>query len=1531
IYSLGLTDIDASTLEIDIEDLSNNDIRTNPPGETVPYIRIFGLDRFDESGIEGQDNRVDLQSGLIDFNRGLITFPSLRPFDPDIDDVRQWTLRDSSFAVPGDYAALNLANPTIYDKYLSGTDLQKARRYNILVRAASTTRSFRIDAFNITEDSEVITLDGRRLVRDTDYSIDYQTGEVELQGDVVNELTPSSQIKIDYEFKPFAGGASSSLVGFNALWNISQQSRLGTTWLYESKSTGSLKPRLGEEPTRAVVGDLYGNLQFELNQLTRLVNLLPLVDSDASSTVSLGGGVAASFPDPNTKGEVYIDDMEGVEDSDIISLSRRNWWWASPPVDPDGDGITALEANKRERFFWYNIEPNFGVHRQDLNPELNERENNLVTAIDLEFDTTTVDPATWGGLMTGFVGAGLDISKGQFLEVWINDFKPDSADRAGIVYLELGTIDEDFFEPDLDQENNEDQNKDGFTALTEDTGLDELSNEQGDDLDDDYDFERDSNKRFTRINGTEGNFLLDTEDLDRSGVVEQNDYYFRYELHLDSIAEVDIRRDYPTYTGFNIPGHENDSWRLYRINLDEAQLVQKDGAPSLDQISHMRIWLKDVAQTLNPELRRLQIAELKIVGNRWEEDGIRNLAGRLIDEADIISSDFTLGIINTKTEPIKYKPPILPAQQNEIFEKEQSLLVDYIDLEPERAFRIQKQFPGNGQDYTKYRDLNYWVYSEILDDSLEYYFQIAFNDTNYYEIAVPLTADYFGATGWMLAQIDLNDLTVLKFLTPDSMVSGKALDLTVPGRLYNVRMRGKPDLFKVRYLYAGIRNMHMRSSVESEIRAQSMSGELWLNDVYLGSVKRDIDFTSSATGGINFGNVISFNAQWRRTGPDYRGLQQRRGSGVLNQSYGFNGKTNVEHFIPMFGFKVPVSANYSKNATYPKYSPNSDTEIVDKALQDSLKTESDTRGFSTTLTRRGSKNSFLKYSFDKITANFSMSQTRMISPTRTDTTTRMNGTFDYQMSWSKEHDIRLLKNYKFRYWLNSLSYRVGASRTEGRSYKLINNDFVKDRTTWNGALNQSGSTSYVPFRSLTTSFNMTVNRDMRLPHQFLGVDIGTEILRNQALQVSYKPPSVWILKSLSPDFNYSSSYNEDSSPNVRRAGDPAGARNSSNNRTLSAKARFGVGDVFKKIFSKLHLEDKAGVDTKSTPPAEPAVPVAGTDSTGAMTGVGAPAEAVQEETTSAKQRDPLLPVRKLGGILSRIRKIEASFQQRNSSRYSRIPGRPSLKYQLGMEKSSGVVFQDSLYKQPEDYNQSFGFNFNSGVEVTKNIDLAAKYSRQYGTRDFRESVFETRSGDWPDVNVSWKGLEKFSLINGLISSASANFSIRKNWTESGKKGTVDSRNETVTMTPSLSTSWKNGMNSTASVLLTKQTADSHGSKNENSQLSITLDIKKGFTGGEKGFRIPLPFVSKRIKFRSRLDSSLGITYSRRSGKRFLPGSDRFDELPLSTVLKVSPRLTYNFSSSLNGSFFTDYSRAYSDASNQTTTTVRVGITTILTF
>ena len=1530
IYNLGLSNIDASTLDVEIAEIANRANPTNPDSSSVPWIRIFGLDQTDETGTGKPDNRVDLLTGVIDAQRGILTFPDLTPFDPNPANVERWT--EGEFAFTGRYA--NLPNPALYEELPSNPAVQSL--FNIVVKAASTTRTFRIDAFNITEGSEVVTVDGQTLERNRDYKIDYETGEVELLGDV--QLTPSSNITIDYEFKPFAGGTSSTLLGFNSIWSLSQNSRIGTTWLYESKASSTLRPRLGEEPTKAVIGGFDANLQYEPQFLTSLVNLLPLVETDAKSSFGVNGGLAFSFPDPNTRGEAFIDDMEGVEDSDVFSLIRRSWYPASPPVDPD-DPIATLPADKRENTFWYNIEPDLGVHRRDLNPDLDERESTLVPSLDIEFGSIPEDSTAWGGVMTGFRG-GIDLSQGQFIEFWVNDFRPDANERKGTLHIDLGFIDEDFYQPDVfpPKFNNEDANRDGFTiggANNEDTGLDGiLTGQTGDDPDDDYVSQRipaDGN-RFTHINGTEANGLLDSEDLDGSAQLETSNAYFTAAVDLSDSAITDIRRDFPSFSDFT---DELDSWRYYRLELSDFAEIKKDGRPVIEQIKHARIWLTDIGETVSSKRKRLQIADFKVVGNRWEKDGIRSLADSFIVLPDTLGPRFALGVISNKTDPAKYHPPIQPNVQNEIAEKEQSLLVKYDDIEAGMGLRVLKRFAGTGLDLsTTYGDLSFFVHTDKLDPDLEYFFRLGFDSVSYYEVNVPLTSQFFGGGNWARVVVELNALTGLKLLPADSVVTGSARDLADPNIVYETRMVGGPSLFNVRFLFAGLRNKSDRT----------VSGELWIDDIFLGNRSKNVDSAQRFAGSVSMGNVLNLSGSWTRTGPDYVPFGQKGGSATDTRSVSLNAKTNVEYFVPLFGFSIPVTGSYARNTNAPKFVPNSDTEVTGKAMQDSMRSESVSRGFSTTITRTGSKNSLLVYTFDKLKANYSMSQAMQKTPSSADTTLTMNGTLDYSITFGAKHRIRLFKNFGIRYCPNSFNYRINAQRTEGTRYRAVGGVFVPDPPIWNAGLTNSGSIAYVPVPSLTSSFRIQTERDLKLPHEKFGVDIGQEVNRSHSFQANYKPPPIWLIRAFSPDLNYSTGYREDSSPNVQKPGDPYGVRNVSATREASVKLGFNLGGYLGKVFGAVGLLDedaksredqraRGGPETKSE--RQPASEEAGGEVKPEATPGVKPEEAGSPSTTDStaaqpkRKADPLTAVRKVADVLSSIRKINASFQQGQQNSYSRIPGAPSLAYQFGLTTGSGVVYQGTPYDEPERVSETLRMSMDSGVQVTRNIDVAGRFGRSTGMTTFRASQVQTRSTTWPDLSVSWKGLETFGPFRGLFNSASATMTYNKSKQETGRSGAVETIRQTTNLTPSVVFQWKNAIQSAVGVQYGKDLSDTRGSVTENSNLSVALDMKYTFTAG-KALSVPLPFLKNRT-LKSRLDTSVSAGYSKTGGRRSAGEPGRFVTVPGTTTIKLSPRVAYNFTTALNGSFFVDISRSHNDASDQTTTIVRVGLTATFAF
>jgi hypothetical protein len=1265
------------------------------------------------------------------------------------------------------------------------------------------------------------------------------------------------------------------------------------------------------------------SLQYNPQLLTSIANLLPLVKTDARSSLNITGEAAMSLPDPNTLGEVYIDDFEGVEDSDLISLSRRSWHPASLPVNL-ADQATTLAADKRLKAFWYNVEPErdgqkTGVTRRDLNPELDERESTLVQTLDIEFDTLSTDTTYWGGVMAGFRG-GLDLSQGQFIEFWVNDFRGDDfASRGGILRIDLGKISENFYRPEItgnveDWFDTEDPNYDGFVALNEDTGLDGVENGQsGDDPDDDWELSRlpegDPNGRFLGINGTEGNRIFDSEDLDGTGTGEGRNAYYSFEVDLASEPVVDIRESFPNHVRLNEPPHANDSWRLYRIRLGDHIKVAPESQPSFQQIRHIRIWMEDVGKVVNPNVRRLQIADFKVVGNRWEKDGVRALGDSLITNPEALGTQVSIGVISTKTDPVVYVPPFKPNEENEIAEKEQSLLVRYDSLQTGQLFQLRKRFPGRGLDFSNYRDVNVFTHTSHYDPSLEYFFKIATDSLNYYEISAPLTAEYFPASNWMHAYFNLSDLTQLKLdATGGSLVTGTMRDLIDNDRVYDIRMVGNPSLFNVRFLYAGIRNKG----------SQQSSGTMWLNDIFLGNRRRDADVAGRISGSVNLANVINMSGSFSHSGPDFRGLRQTRGSGSTQQSMSFNVKTGLGHFIPLLGFSIPVAANYLRNLALPKFTPNSDTEILSEGLQYQFRSETVTKGFSSTLTRAGSKNPLLRYTFDKLKVNFSLSQSQSRTPSSADTSTAMSGTVDYSISWGPRRSVRLFKNVRFRYWLNSFNVRATANRRTSTRWRNVGTSLVRDPTFYAAAVGTSGKANYVPFPSFTTSFQMNIDRDYARPHQWYGLEIGTETMRNHTFQANYKVPNLWLIGAFQPDLNYNSTYREDARPDVRRQGDPSDVKNVANTRSASAKMNFDIGKYFKKLFKALNLAEE------EAPPQQPAVQPQD------QQGQASPdTTSVQEPAQEDKGVDKLLAVRRVGGVLSRIRRINASFTQRFSSTYSRINGRPNVLFQLGMTDKSGVNVLGIAYDQPERVGENNSLVLDSGVQITSNIDVAARFSMTLSTNKFLESEANAKNTVWPDVNLSWTGLEKYGPLKGLFKTSSATVGYRKTTRQSGQGKRVDSTDKNRSLTPAVVFTWKNDVNTNLNMNLTRNTHEIRGSFSETSSMSINMEFKYAFAAG-KALKIPLPFLRNKT-LRSSLNTSLALGYTRSGGKRSSLGSNILQSVPLRTTVRVSPRATYNFTRALNGGIFVDFQRQFSEATDQTITTTRVGIDATFTF
>jgi hypothetical protein len=314
---------------------------------------------------------------------------------------------------------------------------------------------------------------------------------------------------------------------------------------------------------------------------------------------------------------------EPYEDKNLISLLRRVWYEASQPVDPENHAsLIDLDAFA-DSFYWYNPSQRDQLHlittRWDLIPTLTEGERTPVESIFLK--TFGAGDDDWYGILRGFDG-GLDLSDAIEFEIWINDFQPDSLLRDGVLHLDFGYIDEDFFETELNELNDELGNAPAWT-IDNDTGFRTASNSwQGEDCEFPYTFDNYLSSPFDLypgINCRRGNAVWDSEDLNRNGKLDEANAYYTFTVPLDSTAAIDVQRDYTDIDDYWNDWPEADypnrkkAWRKYILPITEARAIAQSGTlPDLDNITHMRIWIEGAGRLTGLRGQVIEITRLRI-------------------------------------------------------------------------------------------------------------------------------------------------------------------------------------------------------------------------------------------------------------------------------------------------------------------------------------------------------------------------------------------------------------------------------------------------------------------------------------------------------------------------------------------------------------------------------------------------------------------------------------------------------------------------------------------------------------------------------------------------------------------------------------------------------------------------------------------------------------------------------------------------------------------------------------------------------
>ena len=210
-----------------------------------------------------------------------------------------------------------------------------------------------------------------------------------------------------------------------------------------------------------MIGDLNTSFSFHPDWVTHAVDHLPGIRTTAPSDFNVQAEVGLSLPNPNTRNQVYIDDMEGVRDAVSLSMTPERWRWSGVPSRQVGNtnklltdpSIAPADTNvaglRNAEVHWFS--PYSFVKEWDLKPTLSQAEggNNsrqvLAISVPKRPQFAKMDDELWVGLTYPLDINGIDLSKSQFIELWVDDFNDAQRIRNRDVklHIDLGVVSED--------------------------------------------------------------------------------------------------------------------------------------------------------------------------------------------------------------------------------------------------------------------------------------------------------------------------------------------------------------------------------------------------------------------------------------------------------------------------------------------------------------------------------------------------------------------------------------------------------------------------------------------------------------------------------------------------------------------------------------------------------------------------------------------------------------------------------------------------------------------------------------------------------------------------------------------------------------------------------------------------------------------------------------------------------------------------------------------------------------------------------
>ena len=1481
VYYLGARNIPREGFQVKI-------FYDTPSGENeytqdgVDYLQILGLDQWGEVPGTPPDGNIDLNENYLNLARGELIFPDLEPFK-------------------------NPALKTKVEMYdtIDRNKLRGASRYYLEINVKTRKATFALPVQNILQNSEVVTLNGRRLRRGADYQLNYLTGELVFLTDDV--LDPSANVRVDYEYSPLILLEQKTLLGARAEYTLGSMGMLSGTVLSRSERTLDQRIRLGREPSKAVLWDATAMLNFRPQWMTRAIDALPLVNTEAPSRIDFEAEVAHSIPDPNTGGEALVDDFEGSKNETGFGIGRGRWSIAATPA--------SRTAAERARMLWFN--PFERVASRDIFPaketDIRSDRINVLTLLlapnrpnpwpagAYQWDTTQLF-RRWNGVQQAVSAGAADLSRSQYLELWVR------GDR-GELHIDLGTISED---ADGNGElNTEDLLtkgvRNGIVDQGEDVGLDGLP----DDLElnfylihagenpADYPTLEEKKARFEalyshpqwypdrtaddpaldnwrytnpnnydRVNGTQNSNLdpdrlgrPDTEDINRNGYLDRSNNYVSYVINLspnapDSVYVEGGDADPATWG-------RSDSWRLYRLPLTDV--AERVGTPDLSLVESVRIWVTGAPDT---SVFQVSIASIQVVGNQWREKPVEVGGVALPPETVRVS------VRNTFENVGVYEPPpgvkLVRDRVTNLTQQEQSLALTFSQLPPGVegvAFRNLTR----AEDFTQYRGLAMYLNGQPAggwianpDSSfIEAFIRFGADENNFYEYRSRVRPGWDDRNN---VNVRFDEITALKVALLERWGTSPGVPDTVAG---NYRVRGRPSLTNVRQLTVGVRNVHPSLPID---------GEVWLDELRVVDVRRDRGTAARVGLHAELADFTTVDFRLDRRTADFQGLREKRGSLSTTTSSNLSIRTNLERLAPVrWGLVMPLTVNVRSNLRLPKYLPGSDLVLAEgDRFEHRTSLEEQSISWSFRKGAPGGKK-ITQWTLDRMTLNLSANRRdgrNPISPLNK--SFRVQGQFTYDLSPRTSAEWYPFKLFFFlprslrETPLNPVPTQLNYNIAALQSGERIADRSLQVRRRYSFTATETYTMGMQPFAPLRATYTLSLNRDLTEGWKLGNTNLGKEIGRRQIFDTNWDPGTfTWLTQR----YQYRAEYRENNDPRFKTR----------IVRTPGSQQQVQLGrDVVSNVSASANYA---------------ALPAR-------ILGMPRP------ETGLEGWRKLTNDLKKLA---SRFTPVILDLSQDRTANQFNLAGRPSLSYRFGLRERPDVPRTATAATQQSLIRTTKRITLNSGMDLplAAALDISPRWVWIDNLSDSQTTF--SYSVTWPSATLRWAGLQSLWIFPGFTRALNLTSSYSRTSEETDRLSDLDGGARQRFSTRKIS-GWQplaaiqatlnNGIGisfsrNRATTILEQFTQSGSIARSLMSDLRLNLSYSFSAPQGVK-----IPFFRKPLKFTSMLDMSIDLARTERvtevKVKRAIGGATGFVPTLSSTTWSMRPSLRYNFSRMVQG-------------------------------